>query len=48
VRDAGIEAEVCTVPPQLRRVVRRVLADDLAPDCRAQLLDDPEPEPSDR
>ena len=36
-RDADIEAEVCSVPPQLRRVVGRVLADDLADECRAQL-----------
>lgn len=36
-RDAGITADVCSVPPQLRRVVRRVLLDDLAPECRSQL-----------
>jgi SulP family sulfate permease len=35
-REAGISAEVCTVPPQLRRVVLRVLADDLAEESRAQ------------
>jgi SulP family sulfate permease len=39
-RDAGITAEVCTVPPQLRRVVRRVLADDVAPECRLQMGSD--------
>lgn len=36
-RDAGITADVCSVPPQLRRVVGRVLLDDVAPECRAQL-----------
>lgn len=41
-RDAGITADVCSVPPQLRRVVRRVLIDDLAPECRAQLTADPD------
>ena len=38
-RDAGITAEICTVPPQLRRITRRVLADDVAEECRAQLVD---------
>jgi SulP family sulfate permease len=45
VRDADIVAEVCSVPPQLRRVVRRVLADDLAEECRAQLADRSVPDP---
>jgi hypothetical protein len=40
VREAGIVAEVCNVPPQLRRIVGRVLIDDLAEECRAQLHDD--------
>jgi SulP family sulfate permease len=46
VREAGITAEVCSVPPQLRRIVARVLADDLADECRAELaghLGDDEP-----
>ncbi|MFZ0324900.1 MAG: SulP family inorganic anion transporter [Actinomycetes bacterium] len=38
-RDAGITAEICTVPPQLRRIVRRVLADDVAEEFRAQMAD---------
>jgi hypothetical protein len=42
VREAGIVAEVCNVPPQLRRIVGRVLKDDLAAECRAQLLEDEE------
>ncbi|MGB2838212.1 MAG: SulP family inorganic anion transporter [Actinomycetes bacterium] len=37
VREAGMTAEICNVPPQLRRIVGRVLADDLAEECRAQL-----------
>lgn len=37
VREAGITAEVCSVPPQLRRIVGRVLADDLADECRAEM-----------
>jgi len=45
VRDADIVAEVCSVPPQLRRVVRRVLADDLAEECRAQLAGGDVPDP---
>jgi SulP family sulfate permease len=40
VRQAGVVAEVCGVPPQLRRIVGRVLRDDLAPECRAQLEQD--------
>jgi SulP family sulfate permease len=40
VREAGIAAEVCNVPPQLRRIVGRVLMDDLAEECRAQLRDE--------
>jgi sulfate permease, SulP family len=39
-RDAGVTAEVCSVPPQLRRVVRRVLVDDVAPECRVQMESD--------
>jgi sulfate permease, SulP family len=39
VREAGITAEVCSVPPQLRRIVARVLADDLAEECRAEMAE---------
>ncbi len=39
VREAGIVAEVCNVPPQLRRIVGRVLLDDLAEECKAQFSD---------
>ena len=42
VREAGISAEICEVPPQLRRIVARVLYDDLADECRAQLADERE------
>lgn len=37
VRQAGLVAEVCGVPQPLRRIVSRLLLDDLAPECRAQL-----------
>jgi sulfate permease, SulP family len=42
-RDADIDADLCSVPPQLRRVVRRVLADDVAEECRAQMDEDDDP-----
>ncbi len=37
VRQAGLVAEVCGVPPPLRRMVGRLLVDDLAAECRAEL-----------
>jgi SulP family sulfate permease len=45
VREAGIEAEVCNAPPQLRRIVGRVLRDDLAAECRAQLQEEDQQQP---